>query len=235
MWKWKRTGLSAKEPKEKKNKSQFQFSGCNRWTDTLREAQHSPGTEHIRAPNSSSLVSHDEFNEHLVGKVWLGPLSSGSSGITGPRVPQIAEADEATSIIKQRREESVKERENEGTKPRQGEDGENEGERQGTKQMELREGLPVDEGQGRLAKPHPSAYRVEKRWRRKGETQNGETEQGNHIFMTEGNKQRECDVTQRLAATDGKYLLKQTAYLFPLNPLNCSSHKPWSHQGGEAH
>lgn len=114
----------------------------------MREAQHSPGTKHIRAPNSSSLVSHDGFNEHLVGKVWLGPLSSGSSGITGPRAPQIAETDEATSIIKQRREEMVKERRNEETKPRQGEGGENEGERWGTKQMELREGLPADEEQG---------------------------------------------------------------------------------------
>lgn len=105
--------------------------------------------KHIQPPNSSSLVSHDEFNEHLVGKVWLGPLSSGSPGITGPRVSQIAEADEATSIIKQRREEMVKERQKEETKLRQREEGENKGERRGTKQMELRECVPVDEGQGR--------------------------------------------------------------------------------------
>lgn len=43
----------------------------------------------------------------------------------------------------------MKERQKEETIPRQGEEGENEGGRQGTKQMELREGLPADEGQGR--------------------------------------------------------------------------------------
>ena len=101
--------------------------------------------KHTRAPNSSSLVSHDEFNEHLIGKVWLGPLSSGSSGITGPRAPQIGGTDEATSIIKQRHEEMVRERQKEKTKPRQREDGEKEWERQGTKQMDLREGIPADE------------------------------------------------------------------------------------------
>ena len=84
-----------------------------------------------------------------LGKVWLGPLSSGSSGITSPRAPQIAEADEATSIIKQRRGESVKERQKEETILRQGGERENEGGRKGTKQMELREGLQADEGQGR--------------------------------------------------------------------------------------
>ena len=95
-----------------------------------------------------------------LGKVWLGPLSSGSSGITSPRAPQIAEADEATSIIKQRRGESVKERQKEETILRQGGERENEGGRKGTKQMELREGLQADEGQGRgswLAEPHSSS------------------------------------------------------------------------------
>lgn len=43
----------------------------------------------------------------------------------------------------------VKERQKEETKLRQREEGENKGERRGTKQMELRECVPVDEGQGR--------------------------------------------------------------------------------------
>lgn len=106
--------------------------------------------KHIQPPNSSSLVSHDEFNEHLVGKVWLGPLSSGSSGITSPRAPQIAETDEVTSIIKQEsRRDGKGETERKETKPRQREEGEDGRGQQGTKQMELREGFPVDEGQGR--------------------------------------------------------------------------------------
>lgn len=43
----------------------------------------------------------------------------------------------------------MKERQKEETNQRRREEGENKGERQGTMHMELRQGLPVDEGQWR--------------------------------------------------------------------------------------
>lgn len=56
--------------------------------------------KYIRPPNSSSLVSHDEFNERLIVKHRLCPLSTGN---TSPREPpQIT--DEASSVIKRRQE-----------------------------------------------------------------------------------------------------------------------------------
>lgn len=133
----KRTRLKSKSPKRKQPKLPHVLCSV---TDeqTLWEKPSTPlVAKHIGAPNSSSLVSHDEFNEDLVGKVWLGPLSSGSSGIEGPRAPQIEESDEETSIIKQRREEMVKERERKRKQNRDRERmEETKGELQGTKQSE---------------------------------------------------------------------------------------------------
>lgn len=72
--KWTRTGMVKR-----------QFSWVWWWTDEPCEEPSTPLIQkHIQPPNSSSLVSHDELNEHLAGKVCLGPLSSGSSGITSP-------------------------------------------------------------------------------------------------------------------------------------------------------
>lgn len=64
--------------------------------------------KYIQPPDSSSLVSHDEFNGCLIRKVWLCSPSSGSTGNNGPpRAPQIT--NEASSIIKRRPEEMLKE------------------------------------------------------------------------------------------------------------------------------
>ncbi len=148
VYSW-RGGKGENKQQQKETNYSFSLPGV---TDeqTLWEKPSSPLVQkHIQPPNSSSLVSHDEFNEDLIGKVWLGPLSSGSSGITSPRAPQIAETVEVTSIIKHRKDEIVKERQRAEVQRRQGMEGENVGGRQGRKQMEPREALPVDEGQGR--------------------------------------------------------------------------------------
>lgn len=54
---------------------------------------------HIQAPNPTSLVSHDEFKEDLVGMVFIGPRAF---GIT--RGPPAETAGGATPAIKARRD-----------------------------------------------------------------------------------------------------------------------------------
>lgn len=137
---WKKAELKSRQSKQNEIAP---LVWCKTDEQTLWDKPSTPLVlNHIQTPNSSSLVSHDDFNEHLAGKVWLGhcPLGPLASQAWEPLL--IAGADEATFIIEHRREEMWRGDRNEETK-RDGKEGGGHGTVSGV------EGLPENEEQWR--------------------------------------------------------------------------------------
>lgn len=76
-----------------KSFKQSQSGGRFRWIaegSSCRPSVQKPTS----VPDPSSLVSHDEFNERLVGKVWLGHCPLGISGSDAPVVAHLSSTTE---------------------------------------------------------------------------------------------------------------------------------------------